>query len=260
MEGKRKKKTLTEGNQSRILKTKEERKPKKNGGKKQGTLIESFANDLEGSKFRYINEILYTSRGDQAKHLFEEKPELFEEYHQGYAKQVEHWPINPLDGIIEYIKKNNQIQHIVDMGCGEARLSLECKDRIVESFDLYKANERVKVANITKVPIQKGWSDAVVFCLSLMGTDFHLFLKEGFRILKPNGLMIIAEPISRLKSIKGFINGIEQLGFVTIKEDENNVFVMLVFRKNAKNYVLNQNQMEKLKKKVHLSPCLYKKR
>ena len=149
----------------------------KKENKKSKSLLESFQNELEGSKFRYINEVLYTSRSDQAEQLFKKEPHLFTEYHKGYVNQVKQWPINPLDSIIEYLKENNDIQNIVDMGCGEAKLSLELKNKNVESFDLQKANERVKVANISKVPIKKGWADCVVFCLSLMGTDFHQFLK-----------------------------------------------------------------------------------
>ena len=249
----------TKQDQTKPKKSKQDQtKPKKS--KQSESLLDSFSRELEGSKFRYINELLYTSRSDQAQQLFKDKPELFCEYHEGYAKQVEDWPVNPLDTIIDYIKKNKEITKICDMGCGEARLALECSDRHVESFDLHKINERVRVANIAKVPVQKGWADCVVFCLSLMGTDFHLFLKEAFRILKTNGLLIIAEPISRLKSIKAFSNGIQQLGFVELQQNANNVFVLYVFRKNATNFNLNGSQMEKLKKKIKLVPCLYKKR
>lgn len=239
-------------------KKEQESKPKKH--KKEESILDSFSKELEGSKFRYLNELLYTSRSDQAQHLFKDKPNLFIEYHEGYAKQVEQWPVNPLDTIIDYIQSHKEIQKIVDMGCGEAKLALECKDRFVESFDLHKINERVKVANISNVPVQKGWADCVVFCLSLMGTDFHLFLKEAFRILKTDGLLIIAEPISRVKSIKAFSNGIQQIGFVELQQNANNVFVLYVFRKNATQFRLGDAQMEKLKKKIHLVPCLYKKR
>lgn len=228
--------------------------------KKETSLLDSFSRQLEGSKFRYINEVLYTSRGDQAVQLFKEKPQLFDEYHSGYEKQVESWPVNPLDVIISHIKSDENALQIVDMGCGEARLSEELSDRTVRSFDLVAHNNRVEVANISKVPVKKGWADVVVFCLSLMGTDFHLFLKEGFRILKTDGLLYIAEPVSRIKSVNAFIHGIEALGFVKLEQEENKVFVLLTFRKNAKNYVLSEQQMEALRKKVHLLPCLYKKR
>jgi ubiquinone/menaquinone biosynthesis C-methylase UbiE len=44
--------------------------------------------------------------------------------------------------------------------------------------------------------------DIAVFCLALMGTDYPSFLEEAHRVLKPQGLLWIAEvrlqrPLSR---------------------------------------------------------------
>ncbi|KAL7718039.1 Ribosomal RNA-processing protein 8 [Entamoeba marina] len=258
------KKNKSKPNTSQI-KSFKEKAPKKsltssNGKKKDQSLLDSFEKELEGSKFRYLNEMLYTCRGDQALHLFEEKPELFDQYHQGYEKQVESWPTNPLDIIISHIKASSNILNICDMGCGQARLSLECAEHNVKSFDLKKANDRVTVANISKVPVKKGWADVVVFCLSLMGVDWLMFLKEGFRVLKQNGIMYIAEPISRLKSIKTFANGLESFGFSVLEQEKNNVFVLFTIRKNPNQFVVGKTKMEVMKKKMHLAPCLYKKR
>lgn len=70
---------------------------------------DSFRNkligNLKGSRFRFLNEILYTSDGSNAVKLFKQDRAAFTAYHDGYRQQVEQWPLNPLDRIIKSIKK-----------------------------------------------------------------------------------------------------------------------------------------------------------
>ena len=55
--------------------------------------------------------------------LFKENPELFTDYHEGYRQQVDKWPKNPLDIIVEELKKEKyRGKKIGDFGCGEGRL------------------------------------------------------------------------------------------------------------------------------------------
>lgn len=69
----------------------------------------SFGDDLsdrlKASRFRFINEQLYTQTSEQALEVFEQDDSAFTTYHEGYRKQIEQWPINPLDRIIKSIKK-----------------------------------------------------------------------------------------------------------------------------------------------------------
>lgn len=60
---------------------------------------------LEAARFRYINELLYTSTSGEAKRMFQQDPEAIAVYHKGYTAQVQHWPKNPVDSIISYISK-----------------------------------------------------------------------------------------------------------------------------------------------------------
>ncbi|KAL0174293.1 hypothetical protein M9458_030261 [Cirrhinus mrigala] len=60
---------------------------------------------LEAARFRYINELLYTSTSGEAKRMFQQDPEAIAIYHKGYTTQVQHWPKNPVDSIISYIRK-----------------------------------------------------------------------------------------------------------------------------------------------------------
>lgn len=66
---------------------------------------EDLADRLKASRFRFINEQLYTHTGDEAHDIFNQDDSAFRTYHEGYRKQVEQWPLNPLDRIINSIKK-----------------------------------------------------------------------------------------------------------------------------------------------------------
>lgn len=78
---------------------------KKNKQSSPGTdFHENLADRLKASRFRYINELLYTNESDEATDIMAQDPDAFTTYHEGYRKQVEQWPLNPLDRIIKSIK------------------------------------------------------------------------------------------------------------------------------------------------------------
>ncbi|KAI0597942.1 methyltransferase-domain-containing protein [Biscogniauxia sp. FL1348] len=60
---------------------------------------------LVSARFRHLNETLYTKPSADAFQLFEDSPEMFQEYHEGFRRQVDVWPENPVDGYIEDIKQ-----------------------------------------------------------------------------------------------------------------------------------------------------------
>lgn len=65
---------------------------------------EDLADRLKASRFRFINEQLYTHESDEATEIMAQDPDAFTTYHEGYRQQVEQWPLNPLDRIIKSIK------------------------------------------------------------------------------------------------------------------------------------------------------------
>lgn len=80
----------------------------KNGhllSKKLSKFQEKLNRKLEGGHFRWINETLYTSESKDAEKLFREQPELFDVYHKGFESQVKHWPENPVDLIISFLRE-----------------------------------------------------------------------------------------------------------------------------------------------------------
>ena len=60
---------------------------------------------LESSRFRWINERLYTTKGDEAMDMFSSDPSLFSVYHRGFKAQVQQWPVNPVDVIIKWLQE-----------------------------------------------------------------------------------------------------------------------------------------------------------
>lgn len=232
------------------------KKVKTSNKKSSDALEDKLVTKLKGSRFRYINEQLYTCNSKEAQNLFDNDPEAFHVYHQGFLSQVKKWPVKPLDQIIQWLKSKPQKLIVADFGCGEAFLAQSVKHK-VHSFDLVALNDRVTVCDISNVPLPKDSVDIVVFCLSLMGTNCQEFVIEANRVLKEKGVLKIAEVGSRYKSTKMFINDMKSLGFTLKKKDlTNNYFYMFEFFKSKS---LNF-KIDKQYKGLQLSACLYKKR
>jgi ribosomal RNA-processing protein 8 len=211
-----------------------------------------FQNQLKGSKFRWINETLYTKPSTDAYKIFKSNPELFRIYHDGFSSQVEKWPLNPIDIIINSLSCLSKMV-IADMGCGDAKLQQTLTNHTVFSFDLVKGNDFIIPCDIANVPLSNSICDFVVFCLSLMGTNQLEFIKEANRVLKPCGILKIAEVESRL-STNQFEMKIQELGFKLLSKQSIKMFVFFEFEK-----VLDFN--DKLGGNLEiLKPCLYKRR
>lgn len=216
-----------------------------------------FVKKLEGARFRTINEELYSTTGENAFGDFQKDPSKFEIYHKGYREQAAQWPCNPLDSIIDWIKKDHKGKVIVDMGCGDAKLAASLSNT-VHSFDLVAANDSVIACNMANVPLPDASADIVVFCLSLMGTNINEFLAEAHRILKINGIIKIVEVRSRLddnSGIKKFCSYLKRLGFVIKpfnKEFENKMFFEVECTKVSESINSSIN--------FNFKVCQYKKR
>lgn len=60
---------------------------------------------LASARFRYINEVLYSTSSGEASRMFKQDPQAFWIYHKGYTAQVQRWPANPVDEIISFIRR-----------------------------------------------------------------------------------------------------------------------------------------------------------
>ncbi|XP_050985030.1 ribosomal RNA-processing protein 8 [Labeo rohita] len=209
---------------------------------------------LEAARFRYINELLYTSTSGEAKRMFQQDPEAIAIYHKGYTTQVQHWPKNPVDSIISYIRKKPASLVVADFGCGDCKIARSVKNK-VHSFDLAPVCDLATACDMAKVPLRDSTVDIAVFCLSLMGTNLGDFLAEANRVLVMGGVLKIAEVASRFENERSFIGALSSLGFKLVHKDtENSHFHSFEFIKTGK----APGNVKKIG--LQLRPCLYKKR
>jgi len=127
---------------------------------------------LVSARFRHLNQTLYTAPSNTALELFDQNPEMFEDYHAGFRQQVSVWPENPVDNFIATLRVRGAVKPpkfgggkdskkgkggrggdaavdndsakglprthgtciIADLGCGDARLAQTLK----ESNDISK--------------------------------------------------------------------------------------------------------------------------
>lgn len=229
-------------------------------GRKPTSLLEKMRARLSGGHFRMLNEKLYTCSGQDAFDYFKNEPELFDVYHAGYQEQMSHWPEQPVNVIIKWLKSHNKSWTVADFGCGNAAVAKNVKNKVF-SIDLVSDDPSVIACDMAHTPLEPSSVDVAIFCLSLMGTNFPSYLQEANRVLKPSGWLLIAEVRSRLDPNTGgadpdkFSEAISQLGFSLVSKDEKNkMFVLFYFRKKEKSKVAKNIEWPQLK------PCLYKRR
>ncbi|KAI9202025.1 ribosomal RNAprocessing protein putative [Polychytrium aggregatum] len=214
---------------------------------------------LSGGQFRWINERLYTSGSESMFKLFQENPDYFAVYHDGFREQVEHWPQNPIDTFIAFLQDKPKSTVVADMGCGEAMIAQKLHRRMtIHSFDLVAGNSFITACDISKVPLENEAVDVVIFCLSLMGTNFMDFLMEANRILKIRGELKIAEVTSRFTNLDDFVGTLQSIGFKFLRKDTSNkMFVMLDFVKTRRPKGATHRAPDEPEL---LKPCIYKRR
>jgi ribosomal RNA-processing protein 8 len=247
------------------------------------SICDKLVSHMITSRFRYLNEKLYTTTSTEAQKLFEQDPQSFHAYHQGYSvsflrsttniffsfffqTSMSRWPNQPLDEIIEYIRKRSSNLVIVDMGCGDAHLARTLKSTHpnIHSFDFVALNEHVQVCDIAHTPLKTNSVDIVIYCLSLMGTNLTDFIHEAHRILRLRGTMKIVEIASRFgNQPQKFIRKIESIGFQCSKT--NSLDEKTISSSASSKYFYTFDFVKitdqiKSKSILTLAPCLHKKR
>ncbi|XWS44117.1 hypothetical protein CRYUN_Cryun15aG0017100 [Craigia yunnanensis] len=195
-------------------------KPPKSSSSNSSSFLDKMRARLAGGHFRMINEKLYTCTGEEALDYFKEDPELFDMYHTGYQEQMLHWPEQPVNIIIKWLKDHSSSLIVADFGCGDARLAKNVKNKVF-SFDLVSNDPSVIACDMSNIPLDHSSVDVAVFCLSLMGTNYASYLHEASRVLKTSGWLLIAEVKSRFDPNNGgadpnkFSKAVCELGFTS---------------------------------------------
>ena len=227
--------------------------------------------NLAGGRFRFLNNLLYTCPSERAQALFAENPAAFEQYHAGYRQQMARWPVQPIAVLQRYILKNARAFRgatVVDLGCGEGELATRLavdlparRFRVVReviSLDLVALRPHVEVRDIAHTGLAAGSADCCVLSLSLMGTNYHQFIREALRLLRPGGVLLVVEIASRLQSPEGFARVVANFGATTLQQKQlGGYFWFFAFRRlgaaaPGANSGVNWGSL--------LRPCEYKRR
>tara|TARA_B110000977_G_scaffold201073_1_gene293988 strand:+ start:52 stop:4359 length:4308 start_codon:yes stop_codon:yes gene_type:complete len=148
-------------------------------------------------------------------------------YHDEYTKKRKEWDEIPYEEIAKKIKVKPE-WIIADMGCGENLLSKEIQNKVYAFDYVAKEGEDVIECDMSNVPLDNESVEAVVFSLSLMGSNHIDYLKEAFRILKPLGFLFICEPKKKVESrLEKFKNEIEEIGFKIINPKSTSQFMYI---------------------------------
>lgn len=73
------------------------------------------------------------------------------QYHAGFRSQVDTWPTNPVDVLIDQLRVKPANTIIADLGCGDAKIAHVLTKYKILSFDLVAKNEKVVACDIAKV-------------------------------------------------------------------------------------------------------------
>lgn len=71
---------------------------------------------------------------------------------QGFRKQTEGWPQQPVDAAIAWLKARDPALVVADFGCGEARLASSVPQKVY-SLDVVAAAPEVIACNMAQTPL-----------------------------------------------------------------------------------------------------------
>ena len=177
--------------------------------------------------FSELNQKWSVSNSSNTFKRIKQNKEEWYYYHQLYRDKREEWDEIPFKEIAKKITKRED-WIVADMGCGENLLAKEIPNK-VHGFDYVACEPSVIECDMSKVPLNDNSVDVVVYSLSLMGSNYLDYLKEGHRILKPFGLMFICEPYKKVKDkLESYENKLKEIGFnVTSIKSSINKFVYI---------------------------------
>jgi hypothetical protein len=173
-----------------------------------------------------------TLRSDNLATKFREHPQLWHEYHQIAEANEALFPDGqvPYQRVISFLNTYLNTFHpkkqktIVDMGCGKARVHRAFENRpnlTFHNLDHVACDERVTVADIAHTGLEDGDADVVILCLAMWGSNKEEYLSEAFRLLDPNGRLIIVEPSKRWMDESGhrLRDTLVRHGFTIVQEE-----------------------------------------
>ena len=142
-------------------------------------------------------------RSDNLANHFQQNPSDFAEYHKVRDEcfktfEPEDVPCNRIIAELNKIKKGGK--HVVDMGCGTAKISEHFKEDPrfqFTNYDHVSINDTVQVCDISKMPLNDGSVDICIMSLALWGPNCEEYIREALRVLDENGSLYIIDSTKR---------------------------------------------------------------
>jgi superfamily II DNA or RNA helicase len=176
--------------------------------------------------FSEMNKSWSTSRSENTfKRLKNNQKEWFY-YHDMYKKRREDWDEIPYIEIAKKIKERPE-WIVADMGCGENLLSKEVTNK-VHAFDYVAIDKDVTACDMSSIPLRDNEIDAIVFSLSLMGSNYLDYIKEASRVVKLYGNIFICEPKKKVeKRLEVLKKEIKSTGFKIVEVNKSSQFIYI---------------------------------
>lgn len=166
--------------------------------------------------FSELNKKWSVSNSKTIQERLKKDKSEWEYYHTLYREKRKEWNEIPYVEISKKLK-GREDWLIADLGCGENLLSKEINNKVL-SFDYVGIDDSVTECDISNLPLKDNEVDVSVFSLSLMGSNYNDYLKEGYRILKPYGNMFIVEPKKKWENNSDkLISQLESIGMKVVE-------------------------------------------
>lgn len=180
--------------------------------------------------FSTINQRWSTSNSDTVYNRLQEEPEEWYLYHTLYREAREGWDEIPAERIARQLE-NRPDWKVGDFGCGECLLKVSLPGHEVISLDYVALDEDVIACDMAHTPLEDHSLDVVVFSLSLMGHNWQEYLTEAHRVLRPFGLLFVAETARKWE--KGDLEQALTKGFGISTTEQRGDFHYLVAMKKG---------------------------
>ena len=178
--------------------------------------------------FSTMNARINSSQSQTTHLRFQKNPDEWFLYHTLYREARSTWPEVPFQVLAEWLKRRPDWV-VGDFGCGEADLARLVPNKVY-SFDHVAVNNSVIACDMAATGLADGTLDVAAFSLSLMGLNYHDYLREAYRLLKYGGWLKIAEPTSRWGDgkLEQLLSALALCGFSMVGQpDLRNQFIYL---------------------------------
>jgi superfamily II DNA or RNA helicase len=191
------------------------------------------------NEFTKLNNKINTQKSETTNENIRRNPQLLIEYHTQFDEVKKGWDVHPVNVIANKINELKLPAHIImkliigDFGCGKGELMELLKENKMYSFDHHNIlNEKIIPCDMKSVPIKDGILDVAIFSLSLMGTNWHDYIKEAKRCLAKNGFLFIAETTKSLNArLSELRNVIKENDFQIYEDEEIGDFTFIQARR-----------------------------